>query len=1038
MGKHFYILLLLLPWLCFGQNKKTDSLEQVLLLNIQDTNRVNALNSLTFYYKYKKKDRALLLSGEAEQLAKKLDYRKGLAATYYSRAYVLQIAGGYSMAVDLVHQSIDLAETDNDLSRQAYCHGLLGIIYGRWTDYEKAIFHNLTSIELFEKIGDTLTLAAINTNIGTLYEERGVYDSALVFYFKSLDYKRSTGNAWASVTELANIGAAYNMLGEHELALDYNWQGIEQSLKSPNRPLLDHFYTNRGQVFLDIGKLDSAEMYAQKAYEIAGGKKQPYHLLPTLKLLGEANRERGNTELATRYFHEGFSIAKDIENLDFQASVGCELGGLYLDLGKTNDAVQVLETAFQTGVELKNYVHLTCTTEKLAMAYEQTSKYSLAIEFLKKNKTYQDSLSSIEKSKHLVEMERQYRTEKQVKELAEKELAISQRDARFRGFAIGGIITLMLLLGVFQYFRYRSKLQRQQTEMELQLQQSKTQQLEELDRTKSNFFANISHEFRTPLTLISAPLKKAKEEFLTANGVDFPQNNNDEIPIPARHVSMMQRNTLRLQELIDQLLDLSKLESGNMKLQVAKGDVVKFVRAMVFSFESLAERQQIDFQTTFPETGQVAFFDKDKLEKIIVNLLSNAFKYTPKGGQISVNTILRNESVEVIIKDSGPGISKNDLDKIFERFYQIEGSEDKGTGIGLSLVKELVELNRGQIEVESEQGKGTTFTVTLPINREAFKADEVTFPPTGRTGFSGVRESEWKEEEQVPKSLQDATSVTASANGFEMTSSLPPFNTQLAEKDFASKPLLLIVEDNSDLRQFISETLRKDYQILEAENGKVGLAVAIEKTPDLIISDVMMPEMDGFDMCETLKKDERTSHIPIILLTAKAGQQHKVEGLETGADAYLTKPFDEKELLVRAKNLVEQRQRLKERFANLLDFKNLTDLKPNAVHVTSTDQRFLEKVSTVIEENIGNEFFSVEDLAAKVAFSRSQLHRKLKSLTGKSPNEMIRDFRLARAKDLLNKKAGNVSEVAMEVGYSSVSYFTRSFKQAFGMLPSEV
>jgi DNA-binding response OmpR family regulator len=252
------------------------------------------------------------------------------------------------------------------------------------------------------------------------------------------------------------------------------------------------------------------------------------------------------------------------------------------------------------------------------------------------------------------------------------------------------------------------------------------------------------------------------------------------------------------------------------------------------------------------------------------------------------------------------------------------------------------------------------------------------------------------------------------------------------------KPNLLIVEDNPDLRHFIAETMQSDYQIMTAENGKIGLAAAIEHTPDLIISDVMMPEMDGFEMCETLKKDERTSHIPIILLTAKAGQRHKVEGLETGADAYLTKPFDEQELLVRAKNLVEQRRKLQERFAGVGRLEGVQHLKPEEVIVTSTDQRFLEKVTAAIEQNMDNEFFSVEDLASQVAFSRSQLHRKLKALTGKSPNELIREFRMMRAKELLEKGAGNVSEVAMEVGYSSLSYFTRSFKQAFGVLPSEV
>ncbi|MEZ5038721.1 MAG: ATP-binding protein [Saprospiraceae bacterium] len=545
---------------------------------------------------------------------------------------------------------------------------------------------------------------------------------------------------------------------------------------------------------------------------------------------------------------------------------------------------------------------------------------------------------------------------------------------------------------------------------------SDAQRVLELDAVKSRFFANISHEFRTPLTLILGPLKKAQEQLPASDAEKTWQTSEDaEVSFPARHIVMMRRNAERLRQLIDQLLDLSKLENGSMKLQVAAGDVVSFVRAMVFSFESLAERRQIHFQTEFPPAGKMGYFDKDKIEKIIANLLSNAFKYTPERGNVSVKTVLENGRLKVSVEDSGPGISKEELDKIFERFYQVEGTEDKGTGIGLSLVKELVELHRGQISVESASGKGTVFKVSLPVAKESFAEGEITSSKENelaqtRSPIYAAVETEQEPSDQFPH--QPST-----------------------------HPLLLIVEDNPDLRRFIAETMQGEYQIISAENGKEGIEIAIERTPELIVSDVMMPEMDGFELCETLKKDERTSHIPVILLTAKAGQQHKVAGFEMGADAYLTKPFDEQELLVRARNLVEQRRRLQERFSgpsDLANFKKWTQLKPAEVAITSTDQRFLEKVAAAIEANMDNEFFCVEDLAGTVAFSRSQLHRKLKALTGKSANELIRDFRLTRAKELLEKRAGNVSEIAIQVGYNSLSYFTRSFKNAFGVPPSEV
>ena len=533
----------------------------------------------------------------------------------------------------------------------------------------------------------------------------------------------------------------------------------------------------------------------------------------------------------------------------------------------------------------------------------------------------------------------------------------------------------------------------------------------ELDAIKSRFFANISHEFRTPLTLILGPLKKAQEQVPASELAEIEESSKVDIKVPAKHIGFMRRNAERLQQLIDQLLDLAKLENGSMSLQLSKGDVVPFLRALVYSFESLAEMRQIHFQTEFPAGGALQYFDRDKLEKIVTNLLSNAFKFTPTLGKVFVRAQLEKGRLKVTIEDSGNGIPPEELEKIFERFYQVEGTEDQGTGIGLALVKELVQIHHGQISVESAQGKGTIFKISIPVDQNFYRKEEI----DQAQPFSSAI-------------IRDANPNTQTET--DSTLSASPKNQGL--------PLLLIVEDNPDLRRFIAETLQNDFSIATAENGRSGLNMALELTPDIVLSDVMMPEMDGFIFCETLKKNERTSHIPVILLTAKAGQEHKMAGLETGADVYMTKPFDEAELRIQARNLVDQRQRLRKRYEALGEFQRMIHMGPASVAVTSADQRFLEKVSKAIENNIDNEFFSVEDLAGIVFFSRSQLHRKLKSITGKSPNELIREYRLTRAKDLLEQGHGNVTEVAMSVGYSSLSYFSRSFKDAFGVMPSEL
>ncbi len=537
--------------------------------------------------------------------------------------------------------------------------------------------------------------------------------------------------------------------------------------------------------------------------------------------------------------------------------------------------------------------------------------------------------------------------------------------------------------------------------LESERQKAQAERIRELDAVKSRFFANISHEFRTPLSLILGPVNQALESIPASEVVD----DAEEVPVKGRHLKVIRRNSLRLQNLVDQLLDLSRLDSGKMKLSVSQGKLIQFIRAIAFSFESLAERRHIHFQASFPTEPEEAWFDKDKLEKILVNLLSNAFKFTPEHGKIGVRVEIHKGHFNIHVSDSGPGMDAEDIDKVFDRFYQVEGTESQGTGIGLSLVRELVDLHGGQISVDSIKGEGTTFKVSLPFRREDLPKEAAIQRQAGE-GAAGLA---------IPPELLDEEQARGD-------------NGQAA----AGLPLALVVEDNPDLRHYILENIQDDYHAVAVRDGREGIDTAIEKIPDIIISDVMMPEKDGFELCATLKADPHTSHIPIILLTARAGQEHKIEGLEQGADAYLTKPFDVRELKVRMAKLIEQRQRLRERFSG--GFK----LQPSQVSLSSMDERFLQSVTEQVEENIGNEYYTVEELARSVGFSRSQLHRKLKALTDKSPNQLIRDFRLARAKELLEQRAGTVSEIAYQVGYSNLSYFSKSYKEAFGRSPSEV
>jgi len=398
------------------------------------------------------------------------------------------------------------------------------------------------------------------------------------------------------------------------------------------------------------------------------------------------------------------------------------------------------------------------------------------------------------------------------------------------------------------------------------------------------------------------------------------------------------------------------------------------------------------------------------VEKIITNLLSNAFKFTPEGGNIDFTVEKMIKEAEIKISDNGIGIPRERIDKIFDRFYQVDGShtrEGEGTGIGLALTKELVELHKGKINVESEEGEETTFTVLLPLGKDHLKPEEIV-------------EKEISEETEVP--IEDTELIPEMENRKE--------NTDIDLLIDTDKPLLLIVEDNSDVRKYIISHLESDYRIQEAVDGEDGLAQALNHIPDLIISDVMMPKMDGFELCDKLKTDEKTSHIPIIMLTAKATSEDKIEGYETGADDYIMKPFEAAELKVRIKNLIEIRRKLHKKFSSD-DFGIPKEL-------SSIDEQFMKRVLRGINKHISDEKFSIEELGKEAAMSRMHLHRKLKALTGKSTSLFIRSVRLAKAKKMIKEERGNISEIAYDLGFGSPAYFTKCFKEEFGYLPSEL
>ncbi len=545
------------------------------------------------------------------------------------------------------------------------------------------------------------------------------------------------------------------------------------------------------------------------------------------------------------------------------------------------------------------------------------------------------------------------------------------------------------------YLVRRYELSRIRLRNQLKLEKIETESLRKLDQLKSHFFTNISHEFRTPLTLILGQI----EHVLSS---DIDSREKDKLQIASRNAS-------RLLTLINQLLELSKLEAGSMKLDARQQNIVSFLKSLFFSFESIAALNKINLRFESEPATLLVSFDTDKLEKIFYNLLSNALKYTPQKGEICVFIASPDEgSVNIHVRNTGKEIPAALLPHIFDRFFQAEspaGKNYESTGIGLALTRELVELHNGSIEVRSREGEGSEFILTLPVSG----ADEP--------------ENLLSKESSVESIIHISPASTEYLTEQEvlLPKKIIPAN---------DRKIILIVEDHPDVRSYIREQLDPEYNVMEAEDGLAGISAAQRLIPDLIITDVMMPNMDGCQLCTEIRKDEKTSHIPVIMLTARAGLDDKIEGLETGADDYLLKPFSAKELKIRVKNLIASREALRKRFSKS------TVIRPSEVSAISVDQAFLEKAIRLIEAHFPDEQFSVDKLAAQLNMSISQLNRKLNALVDQPAGQLIRSLRLQRAADLLRQNAGNVAEVCFMVGFNDQAYFSRSFRKQFGCSPS--
>lgn len=535
-------------------------------------------------------------------------------------------------------------------------------------------------------------------------------------------------------------------------------------------------------------------------------------------------------------------------------------------------------------------------------------------------------------------------------------------------------IILLLLIGIMVYI-YRTILMKRRIE-------------EEANKAKLQFFTNISHELRTPLTLIADPV----------NYIIHDDNLNSQ---QRSMLQIVQRNVLVLTQLVSEILDFRKVQNGKMELRLSDFNLAESMKQWIMLFSASAQKKHITISMDAPDTIMLRA-DQDKIERICYNLLSNALKYTSEGGEISLMAKEEGGRVMISVADNGCGISSDELPYIFDRFYQAKNA-GRGTGIGLAIVKAFTELHHGEVSATSIEGKGSTFTIHIPVRQKG----EVTNQPT----------------EKIEQLVEPSSAEEVPNQARHIDELIQPYQTD--------KPEVLIIDDNIDIRTYLRSVLSEKYNVSEAADGKVGLELARKIVPDIVLSDIMMPVMDGLAFCQQLKTDKAISHIPVILLTARSLDEQRAEGYEHGADAYLSKPFSLRLLLSRIDNLIESRKKLNQTWSKGVEDDEIGNIS------NEIDKSFLKQLRKIIQENLANSDLSVEQIGDEIGLSRVQLYRKVKALTGYSPVEIVRKARLTRARHLLQTTERTVSEVAYAVGFSTPSYFSKCYKDEFGENPKK-
>ncbi|MEZ4918535.1 MAG: response regulator [Saprospiraceae bacterium] len=945
--------------------------------------RLPHLEALYGLYFQTNLEKAMATAREAEEIALKTGSSESLMKSLRDQGAVFNKLEAFDSMRICNERLLVLAQKNQSKKFEAAALNNIAMFFERSGSLDSAMHYN-QKVLLINPPEDRF--GTLN-NIGRIYSQQKNFNQAIKYLDEAMREAEAVGEKNSQAIIANNIGGQYQLIKMDAIASQYFNKALE---------LKKEIGDQRGQLFSLFNLVNCSTISAEE--------KEKY-IQEGLRIASETNYTRFHnmfTESKARLLHaEGkyqeaidlitplYAAAQESPSFDFPflASV---LTDLHIASGNPSKAREYALALKAFAEERNSLEDLQKARMALLKIYDQSKDAANYMAIAKPYYHIKDSLDAQLNLDQFAYLESELDEEQKNKmELLNQSV---RQKTRSRNILALSAILLTLLLSLILYFR--NKLVHTQKEVILQ-EQKNNEHLEERNAMlkahaefRDRLYANITHEFKTPLTVIKGTIQQLEKENSIANALQTDSGI-------ASKLQVLKRNGDNLLDLINKILDLSKLEEQLAQAHNQHADIVPYLHYLGESFQSLFEEKNIRFDVEGSESEIYMDYDPDLIKQLVTNLISNAIKHTPENGHIALQIEQRNDisgqaKLAIQVTDTGTGIPADQLPLIFDRYYQVKdaGTPSGGTGIGLALCKEIVNLLSGNISVESSPGQGSVFSILLPIQHEAKSSADILEAHPGNAGSSGA----------------------------------------VLELN-ASKPQVLVVEDNEDVARFLTSCLHDGYECSWVENGKAGLEKSMELIPDLIITDIAMPLMDGYQFCEALKTNELTSHIPVIMLTAKSEQEAKLKGLQTGADAFLLKPFDTEELLIRVHKLIENRSLLRKHFSSS------KALRTKPAGLGNVDQAFFDKVYQVVEENIDNGQLGVELLAKEIGMSQSQLNRKLKALTNLSANKFILTVRLKHALALLEKGEANVSEVSFQCGFNSVAYFVKCFKEQFGETP---